>query len=346
MGEGALAQIQAWVDASALYGAPMANEQVLPESRQRIAYDTLQAFIRGMPRSTFVVGRLAEGAEVRIDGDKVEPGSRLLVTPGRHFWQVRVNDTELIREDQRVSPGIDITIQAPVGPNELEVLKELALTRQGGWEIPAPIQLVVDNKPIYVGIPGDEPRLLKISGSTSENIRIVPDDSDRDRLVFSASAGAGWSSCGDWLLLNYSEDSLENANNPPIETSTVNAATPVFSLGAAWRPIRLFSAGAGVDAMLPVGPYHTLPVGEGEQRAFFYPHLAVGIPYVHATLGPLFPWHLGVGLKANIPLIGPLGVQASGLYGAGATLTLDDGSSLKTLPIWSAWAGLSFQLGV
>lgn len=346
VGEGAAARVAPWMDAAALFGAPPPDARQLPEAEVRLAYDAVQAESRAMPGATVVLGPMAIGAVVRVDGVRIDgagPGDRVGVVPGRHLVDVRVGDTVLLAVDARLKPGSDARIAAPFGPAELQVLASLVGTRAGGWEVPAAAMTPIQGagEPVYAAVPGGEgTALLRLDGGRAQAVRIAPRrraEGDGGGLSVAVGAGAGWLSTGDFLLLN-------GADGAPETKATVNAAAPTATVGARWRR-GLFSAGAGVDAQLATGHWHSLPSGDSTVRTFVYPHAAVGVPWLELTAGPLFPWYAGLGARARLPLTGPLEIQAAGVYGIGVPLSRGDDPAYEPLPFFTAWAGAALRFG-
>lgn len=338
-GDGASALVRAWLEAATLYGAPPPDDRGIPEPAQRLAYDNLRAYMVGMPAATFVVGGLAAGASVRVDGVLVSGASaRVTVSPGTHYWHVQVGDTVLLREKRKVEAGETITIQAPVGPSELATLTGLVESGAVGWSVPASIMTSLQalNEPVYVATPGSrEPTLIRLDSGTATAVRLAADPSATVGLQLTAAVGGGWSSSGDWFLTNVSDGA-------PYTNQTVNAATPVLSVGLGWRST-WFAAGAGADVGIPTGDWHQFPSGETQVRTLAYPHAAVGLPWLQATVGPLFPWYLGIGGRAHIPIVGPLELTGGGIYGIGISRPRDEGPAFEPLPLYLAWGGVGYS---
>lgn len=348
VGDGAAARVAAWMDAAALFGAPPPDARQLPEAQARLAYDAVQAETRGMPGATVVLGPMAIGAVVRVDGVRIDGagvGDRVGVVPGRHLVDVRVGDTVLLAIDTRLRPGSDAKVSAPFGPAELQVLAALVASRSGGWEVPASAMMPIRGagEPVYAAVPaGDETALLRLDEGRAQAVRLAPkrrapQGGDDGGLSVAVGAGAGWLSTGDFLLLN-------GADGAPETAATVNAAAPTATFGARYRR-GLLSAGAGVDAQFATGHWHTLPSGDTTLRTFVYPHAAVGLPWLELTAGPLFPWYAGVGARARAPLAGPLEVQAAGVYGIGLPQARGDDPAYEPLPYFTAWAGAALRFG-
>lgn len=344
-GEGAGAWVTSWLDACSLLGVSNAiAEDDIPEKSERLAYDKTQAECQSMPSATFVIGQLAAGAEVRIDGVKIEGGAgvRVRATPGRHLFHVSVGDTLLLAGDARIKAGSDAVITAPFGPTELAQLEGMVQTRKGGWVIPAPARLPIQGlgEPAYIAVPGGEKTLLlRVDGDVATEMRLAaPPEALAVNVRTRITLGGGWVSSGDFLLQNLDDGAVA-------DKYTVNAGTPAASVSVAAEG-RFWSAGVGLDGQLTVGDHHSLPTGETDTSVFLYPHLAAGLPWVQATVGPLFPWYLGIGGRARIPIVKPVELFASGVYGLPLERPRAEGEpSFTPLPMYSAWGGVTVRIG-
>jgi hypothetical protein len=249
---------------------------------------------------------------------------------------------DLLRADRRVEPAADIKILAPVGPVELEVLRQLALNPSDGWQVPEAVMLQVAAlaEPTYLAIhqDGERLRLLRIDAGRAAQVRLIQETA---RWAGRIVAGLGWATDDDWLLQHLEAGA-------PAEVGTVNALTADLGFGGEFRPVPMLAVGAGLDLLIPAGDWHTLPIGAAdgsnrEQRMLAYPHAALGLPWLQATAGPLLPWHVGFGLQAQAPIFGPVGLRASALYGMPVDRPREDGSAFAPAPWWSAGGGLVVQ---
>lgn len=332
------ANVAAWMDAAALAGAPTPTAQDLPDNAARVAYDAVQASTRGMPSITFVVGGLGQGAEAWLDGQRLQ--GRVLATPGRHYVHVEARGLVLYTRTEDFAAGSTIEVAAPFGPAERDQLLTLARNAEPGWSVPAPALAMVRamDEPVYLAVPGEgRPTLLRLDSGTASAVRIKPDERSADGVQARVGVGAGWASSADWFLQNVDEGA-------PHSVSTVNAATPALSLGGGWRR-GWFYAGAGLDVVVPLGDYHDVPSGDGRVRPLVHPHADVGIPWAQLTVGPQFPWYLGLGLQAVVPVAGPVEVFGRGVWGMGLPVARESGPAFEPADTWSAWAGASFRLG-
>lgn len=351
-GAGAEASVTAWLDACALLAAPttLADEDI-PEPAQRLAFDESQALCRSMPSATFIVGDLADGAELRIDGVKIpsEKGLRVRVIPGRHLFHVAVGDTVLLAGDARIKPGADAIVSAPFGPAELLELRGL-VDGGDGWTVPDAARMPIQGfgEPVYVATPaGEKTRLLRVDGDVATAVKLdaprtagagAGTKADGTRLVGRGTLGAGWLSTGDFLLLNLEDGAVA-------DRYTVNAGTPAANVAVALEG-GLWSVGVGLDAQVTLGENHSLPTGNADTNVFLYPHVAAGLPWAQATVGPLFPWYVGVGARARVPIVDPVELFAAGVYGLPLDRPRADGEPVfEPLPLYTAWGGVTVRVG-
>ncbi len=154
-------------------------------------------------------------------------------------------------------------------------------------------------------------------------------------VAFHSSGGAGGASTGDFFLQNVDDGA-------PYDTSSVNAFAPAFLVDGEWRA-GLFAASAGVAGVVPTGEHHELTTGTSTTRALTYPHAGVGIRYVQATVGPLFPWYLGLGGKARVAVWEGLELTAAGVYGVPLDVERSGGEpAFSPLPLYAAWGGVGW----
>lgn len=339
VGSGADASVAAWIEATALFGPREPLPDDIPEPAQRLAFDGVRAKVQVMPAASLVVGRLAEGATLWLDGRAVDTAAqqRTLMVPGRHFLEVRVGDVVLLRGNTSIGGGSTMSAEAPFGPREREALATLA--RGGdGWIVPVAAMTPVSGagEPVYLGVPDrGRPTLLRLDRGTAEAVALVAPPREQSPLAVHAAVGAGWASTGDFFLQNVGDGA-------PYDTSSVNAFAPAFLVDGEWRA-GLFAASAGVAAVVSTGEHHELTTGESTTRAFTYPHLGVGLSYVQATVGPMFPWYLGVGGKARVAAWKGLEVTAAGVYGVPLEVAREAGEpSFQPLPLYTAWGGVGW----
>ncbi len=332
--------VSAWVDAVALKGPASPIEADIPEKPQRLSYDGVRALMQAMPSAAFEVGRLADGSAVMLDGRVVDasPGSRTLLVPGRHFFTVKVGEVSLLHGDAALPDGATMKADAPFGPHERDDLLA-QVGKPAGWKVPdaAMVPIAGAKEPVYLAVPGDgRPRLVRVDRGTAEAVALVAPAKTTSPVALHAAIGAGWLSSGDFFLQNV-------ADGAPHTADSVNAFTPAFSLEAEWWS-GMFAASGGVSGQVATGDYHTLTSGDTEVRTFVYPHVGLGLPWVQATVGPLLPWYLGVGLEGRVPVASGFEVTASAVYGAGLTQPRGgDAPDFEPLPVFAAWGGVGWR---
>ena len=335
-GEGLAALPTPWLDAVGIMGPRKPNDADLPEPNEKLAYDAVRATATVMPTALVEVGALASGSSIRLDGQVVEPrqGVRTLVVPGRHLFRIESGGAVLMSVDTRFKPSANAILTAPFGPTERDALVTLA-NRGSGWDVPAAAMVPIGGvgEPVYLAIPG-QPRLLRVDSGKAEAVRITTDAASK-RFAARVAVGAGWVSDGDFFLLHVEDGA-------PYDESSVNAGTPAFSVGGEAR-FGTFAAGVGVDAQIATGEYHSLTTGAEETRAFVYPHVAVGVPWVQATVGYLFPWHVGVGAQAHLGVYKGVEVFASGVYGLGLEQDRGADPAFQPQPLIGAWGGVAYR---
>lgn len=341
-GTGSEALVRAWIDATALPDLPAIDATRIPEAELRLAWDQVQARQRAMPSITVVVGELARGAEVWVDGRPIAAtlGSRVIMPPGRHWIHVQVGEAVLHRESRRYEPGATVNVSAPFGPLERDaLLGELAVAEPGA-ALPeaAARHLAGLGEPVYVVAPDRRGvRLLRVDRGIVEETRLVDPDRAEASEAWTArvALGAGWLSSGDFYLQNVTAGA-------PSTRATVNAVTPAFDLSGGWRS-KWLAVDVGLDGQLTPGRWHALPSGEGEVRAFVYPHVAVGLPWVQVSGGFQTPWYPAAGLHAAAPLPGPLELVGRAVYGFPVELARGADPAFLPEPALSAWLGLGWR---
>jgi hypothetical protein len=310
--------VKAWVDAVAL--APQRNPDAedIPEEAGQLAFDEAAAQIRLAPRGAIVGTGLPEGATLVVDGAPPRTG-RVNVAPGYHRVAVVWKDQVVARAEGEVPAEGELTISVGAMASDVEALVPLLVEGPETYGVPPDVLSLLNtlDGPVYLVVPGKrDPLVYKVEG----NAALLQVEEADTAFAFHAAVGGGWMTDGDWLLQNVDEGA-------PQTKGTVNAFTPVVTLGGDLQ-VGGLALGAGSDFYIPVGEYHTLPSGDATVRMRAYPHVAIGVPVAKVTVGYLFPWQVGLGARASVP-VGPVEVGASAVYGLGLSLERDDGSTFE-----------------
>lgn len=339
------AENRPWADAIALLPDRMPTTTELADEAARLAFQEQRARAWLVPSTVVIITDMPDYAVVRVDGRAQEPGTnRVALVPGRHRISIEIkgNIHQRIRIDTRsdvthtVGFLADATDFAALA-NRLSTataplsLPPAVLTRTASLD--APVSLVVPQKR-GVGI-------FVVDGSqaipSEAGLRTSP--SDQRGLQLSAGLGGGWVYDGDYLLQNHREGA-------PEETSTVNAGAPVVHLsGQVPLGSTPLKAGAGLDLMVPLGEFHSLPSGSQQLRLRAYPHLAVGAGPAALTVGWWTPWHLGVGVQGAVPIATNWSVTGAFTQGIGLARPRDDGSEFAPATARMGWLGLTRSFG-
>ena len=156
------------------------------------------------------------------------------------------------------------------------------------------------------------------------------------REIF-ASVGAGWMTNPDWVLLN---------DTVPSSVGASNASVVMGSLGAGAKAGPLY-LGGGLDALLPLGAEHTLPVGSTQIRGHVYPNVFLGLPMAQVTVGALLPWHLGLGLRLRQPIVDGLEVSVGYVHGVGLSRARGGAwPAFEPAEVDMAWASVGSSWGL
>lgn len=330
-------EIAPWVDAVAL------NQERLPALSDVGDQDTLLAFqeLRARhllsPTATITVSNLPTGGRLVVDG-RESAVDRARVLPGTHRLALTVNGRIETRVVRTLGPGEQVNLVVPTSPDGLRELG-VALSR-GPTTVKLDLaQLEAMSRleaPLTLVVPSRRETLVYDVDVSMARLRVTEEETPF--FLVRAVAGAGWLYDGEFLLQNYQDGA-------PEERDTVNAATPWLSVGAELRPLDQLAVGAGVDLGMPLGEWHDVTVGDTALRLRTHPFLAVGHPYTQLTAGILFPWRLGVGARAHVPVGERVEIQAAYVYGIGLPITREDGPTFEPTDAQTAWLGVGARLG-
>ena len=335
---------QAWIDAAALDPSRAVGDELISEEAERLAFDEVRAQIQLAPKATVRIFGAPPGTMVVVDGGA--PQSAALgvpVAPGRHWVRVEVDGESVARESARLSRGQDWMVEVPAMASDLELL---AAALAEGPEALALQDRVVrtfslsSHQPLHLVVDGRKgPVIYEVQGSSA--IRVDQADGPQEVSFFSlqAALGVGWMYDGDMYL--------SKPDRTPHIKASVNAVMPVGSLSAQLRPGPL-ALSVGVDVGIPVGSDNTLSSGTSDLRLRAHPYIGFGVPVAQLTVGYLFPWHLGIGARAQIPIGESFYLGAATVYGYGLEQAQPDNpltGAYQPENLISAWGFLAMSFG-
>ncbi|MCP4806644.1 MAG: hypothetical protein GY913_29210 [Proteobacteria bacterium] len=337
-----LVTVGAWVDAVALDPDRNPSEAVLPDDAQKVAFDEARAQIRLAPRAT-VVGEMPPGASLSVDGHAPAGGTRVKVAPGHHRVTVLLGDAVVARAEGEVAASGELIVTVGAMSEDVTALQPGLSAGPDATAIPPGVGalLATVDGPVHLVVPGDRkgPFVYVVSGNAATRLVEEEASAPTERFAVRVAGGAGWMYDGGWYIENFSDGA-------PSEKGTVNAVTPIVHAGLE-VPVGPAALGAGLDVAIPQGEYATLPTGSSELRVRAHPHVAVGIPYLQATAGYMFPWHAAFGLRAHVPLGDTLEASASGVYGAGLSFEQEGNDEpFQAEDSLQAWVTLGGRFGM
>ncbi|MFT5585707.1 MAG: hypothetical protein ACI9VR_003300, partial [Cognaticolwellia sp.] len=304
---------QAWIDAAALDPARVVGEELLSEEAERLAFDEVRAQIQLAPKATVRVVGAPPGTAIVVDGGAPQSAALgVAVAPGRHWVRLEVDGESVARTSARVTRGQEWVVDVPAMASDLDLLA--AALAKGPEALALQDRLartlsLASHQPLHLVVQGKRgPLVYQVQGSTA--VLINQEEGPREASLFSiqAAVGLGWMYDGDWYLSKPDRTAHTKAS--------VNAVLPVGTLSAQLRPGPL-ALSLGVDVGIPVGGDNTLASGSNDLRLRAHPHIGFGVPVAQLTVGYLFPWHLGLGARAQIPIGESFSLGAATVYGYG-----------------------------
>ncbi|TVQ92704.1 MAG: hypothetical protein EA397_05985 [Deltaproteobacteria bacterium] len=319
LGDGAF--LKPWADAAALDPDYTISAYDIAEAPERVAYAAhAQALKRVLP-ATLRVEDLPDGASLSLNGEpaKFSDSGLIRVLPGRHFLHLTVEGRIVERWVVEPEAGASLTVRAE---HSEQVWTK---TLRGLSEGPTPELLreavqAMGGEVWVAHREGGQLKVFKLGPDGVSEATLDPKGAEVDRgaraegLFLRGAVGVGWMWSGDFL-----------ASHPgaPATYGTVNAVMPELSAEISYRQGWLaFDAGASL--WTPLGRHHTARTGTMELRPRPMPFVAVGLPWVQAFGGYLFPHHPMAGLRAELPLGElPLALRAEARIGPALSWTPD-----------------------
>ncbi len=339
------AENRPWADAIALAPDRLPTAGDLSDEAARLAYQEQRARALLVADSVLTVPHLPDAAILRVDGRSQLPGSnRVALVPGHHRISIEHGDVVHQRLQVDAVSGEPMTVMYFADAAAFQSVSEALVDAQvavplspavvaRAESLDGPVHLVVPQKRGAMvfqvdgttAIPVEKPTSISKTGAPGPRLRV--------------GLGGGWVYDGDYLLQNHGDGA-------PADTLTVNAGAPVVHL-AGQLPLgdTPLHAGAGIDLMVPMGDFHTLPTGEREVRVRAYPHVALGAGPAALTVGWWTPWHLGVGAQATVPMSPSWSVIGGFTQGIGIARAREIGADFEPDTARSGWLGASFTFG-
>lgn len=321
-----------WLDAVAVAPGREASAYDIAEAPQRVAFNQLRGRILEVAPAVVALPDLPPGAEITVDGRSQPAGSSLSLVPGRHLVHAQWGDHVIERWDLRVSSAERRQLDAAVDHGAFDAFFR---TAGAGSPVPESVVALLDaHGPVLLGVTDERGRTTFLDPSSGV---LTPRAAPRvatggsARVELHGGLSTGWFTSADFYL--------QDPASAPATYRTVNA----ISLGAyasgelVVGPAHL---GVGVDLLAPIGRSHVALTGNGSTRIRAVPHVAVGVSWLQATAGFLFPYHPAIGGRARAPLGGPLEAHLSAWWGPPLTRVRSDGS------IWDGSAVVSIAGGI
>lgn len=323
-----------WLDAVGLAPDREATAYEIAEAPQRVAFNLARRRILEVAPSVVDLPVLPAEATVFVDG-RPHAGGAITLVPGRHFVHAEVEGRIVEHWDFRVGSAERRALEARVDQPTFDAfLADL----HAGSPVPsslAPLLRSLGDVALAT-VDGDgKVRLFDPSSGALSTIKVPRGTGG---VSFEAHTGlhSGWFSSADFYL--------QAPATHPATFGTVNAiqvggyATGEVVVGRA-------HIGVGLDILAPLGDAHVALSGETRTRVRFVPHVAVGLPWLQATAGFLFPYHPAVGGRLRAPLGDTLELQAAGWWGPPTSRVRSDGTVWDGSAVLSVTGGIGARFG-
>ena len=346
--------VRPWADAAALRPGTKATAYDIAEAAERTAFSsTSQTVETTLPGAIRIEGA-PEDAQLTVDGRPMDMSAtgNIRLQPGRHLVHLTSAEGHALgRWDTRLVTAKTETLV--VQWSESAVLDDIA-GLQAGSSIPDNLANAVDARGEALWVLREVPGTKK-QPATAEVLVIEPKakvvttrtltmdiatstqtDAQDNGLRISVGAGSGWFFSDDFYL--------QDTVSTPRTAATVNAVSVDASVQVAYQA-GLFQGALGTDIAVPLGANHVAFSGESRLRVRPTPYLAAGLPWVMASVGYQFPYHLTVGGRAQVPLYDGLHLLIVGHAGIPSSLNRSDGTNYQTGRAGQIWGGLAWQFG-
>lgn len=327
-----------WRDAVAIAPDREVTAYDIAEAPQRVAFGQTSSVVKGaLPGGLRIEG--AQG-EVFVDGAKVDASGNLRVPPGLHYVHTVVDGQIAAHGKVLLKPGATVTVDLS-GPAPPAV--DLTGLTVGG-DVPSALAPLIQaaGGELWVATPARKgAELVAVTASgirqvTTSTPRPTRSETDGNGLYAVVSLGGGWLSSGDFYA--------QAPDVAPHARATVNTAALQGGVAAGLQ-LGVFRSELGLDALFTPGEHHVALSGDGGFRLRPTPYAAVGVTWLMATGGFLWPYHPVVGAKAALPLPAGLEVRADFRAGIPLSLTRADGTAYTTLPLYTLSGSIAYRFG-
>lgn len=341
-----------WVDAIALDPERKPTPYEIAEAPQRVRFNEVRDRVLAelLPGLLVVEGGLPEGSTLVVDGREtpLDATGQTRLMAGRHLAHVARDGHFLARFDVRIDAGGETVVRMPLADAGFE--RWVSDVRAGNAQfVPAGLEPSLEalGDDVHIAWTDDKGRLqvVRVDGTALtpvkvEAARVVSSGGDTDRDVeiqVGVGVGGGWFSSGDFYL--------QDPANVPRTVAAVNSGTVQLAVDVG-AEIGLFRVSAIADTAATLGANHVAFYGDdGRTRIRPDVSLGVGVRWVQATAGYLFPHHPTVGGRVTIPVYEGLEVLGYGRVGLPVTLARADGTEWTGAPVYQAWLGVGYRFG-
>lgn len=329
-----------WINAIALDPDRQASLTEIPEAPELQRFHDLRAQHLLSPTITISVDHLPEGLTLMIDG-RAMPTEQARVLAGTHWAAIVQEDDIRQRTWWTYTPSTEpVTLAVTAQPEDIADLLQSVETDCDVISLNPRMLALLDDveAPVHLYAPGDRGvHHYIIEGGSAVRVGHAASTRKPRMVQGHVAIGGGWINDDDYMLLN-------QQNGAPSEMATTNAAASMITAGIQ-NHRHTFVWGAGVDAVMPHGEWQTLPTGSQTLRLRAYPHLTAGIAPLQATIGWLFPWQLGVGMRAHHTLHAETGLalNAAWVYGVGIPQSRDFSETFEPSMTQMAWLGVGLR---
>lgn len=348
--------VRPWVDAVALDPDRRDPPAGLENEPAWAALDLLRQAQLTAPPSYVRAEGFEPDCVLWLDG-RPAAAQRLEVAPGVHRAHVTCGGVVVARGADRLWEGKSLILRRPFLHADIPVVAAVLTSAEANVALPPPaipaLASLGDDVRVAVERPDGTVRVFAVASGLAWVPAVLPevapevDALPEGRLPgpkqawveLKATAGLGWGYDRDYYTL------LADRGIPDAR-STVHVPWGVAGLGVAFTP-SVFAVGVGADVMAAgtVNGFLVHPDGR-EQKLRGHVYGEVGLRWLRATAGLLYPWHTAVGGRAVLNVNRWVVVEAGGLYGLSRTEARGPTPPVPGTPAACAWLGAGGHLGL